>query len=309
MSAFETFDAEPFDPPVPLEGWATVDSVLAWIAFGSAIPELGWDRAIYFGASDWCDCHPRLIPQLLNFLKNAPENTSGLSPLLRFHLLHPLYEDVMPATRAQDLDMLAAAAKSKVEAPTFPAEMARAEKRYEAIRAAAEDLRQRLARADLAIFGRRGESETSLDSVATARERIPAEVFRAPVTVSGRGVLPVVRDHDRSDMYKALFSDLLLDGSEVLKIWPGVRPDGSRPQTLLERAPPASKGKREFSKRALEDFMKERDRTWPEGRPPPTEAEDWHAACEAMGAEVPRDRVRALRPPHWRKPGPKNSRG
>lgn len=306
VSDFGPFGSEPFDSVFPLQGWETVDTVLAWIAFGSAIPEPEWDRAIYFGASEWCDSHPSLISQLVNFWAVDTENTSDLCPLLRFHLVHSLYGDLMPATRMQELDMLAAAAKSKAEAPTFRAEMACAETKYEAIRAAAEDLRQALARAELAIFGRRGESETSVDRVATARERIPSEVFRAPVTVSCKGVLPVVRDHDLSDNYKVLFSDLLLDAGEVLQIWPDRRQPPEHEHALGKEKPAYPRAK-------LDAWYENRVRSWPDGEPEPTEADDLEAARQEMRTAISRDAIRALRkrlaPPAWLKSGPRKSRG
>ncbi len=308
MTAFRALDSEPFDPVYPLEGWETVDTVLAWIAFGSAIPEHLWDRDIYFGASEWCDSHPSLIQQLVNFWAVDTENTSDLCPLLRRHLLRPLYGDLFPATRTQELDMLAAAAKSKAEAPTFQAEMARAETKYKAIWAASEDLRKALARPELAIFGRHGDVSSLSCRIegpieTFPRERIPCEVFRAPVTVSPKGVLPVVRGHDFSHTYKVLFSDLLLDADEVLRIWP----DRRGPRLPLQHEHAVGKEKSRFPEAKLRAWYVERVRSWPDGKPGPTEARDVQAASQEMGTPIPRDVIRGLRgdlaPPHWRKPG------
>ncbi len=305
VSDFGPFGSEPFDPIFPPQGWETVGTVLAWIAFGSAVPETEWDTTIYFGASEWVDLAPSEVPYLLTRVAEGAESLERRPCLLvqlNFEAPPVLYGTVTP-------DMLAAAAESKADTLT-PAQMARAETEYEAIWAASEDLRRALARAELAIFGRRGNFPKPPGGwIATARERIPSEVFRAPVTVSSRGVLPVVRGHDFSDKYKILFSDLLLDADEVLRIWP----DRRRPSLPLEHEHAVSKEKSAFSMAKLRTWYEDRIRSWPDGKPGPTEAQDVQAASHEMETTIPRDVIRGLRgeyaPANWLKPGPRKSRG
>ncbi len=205
--------------------------------------------------------------------------------------------------------MLAAAAKSMADTLSLPGAMADAWGDYHAIRAASEDLRKALARDELNVFGRRGNVSRPPGPMASARERIPCEVFRAPVTVSPRGVLPAVYFHDLPNKYEALFSDLLLDGHEVLRIWP----DRRQPPVPPEHEHALGKRPSAYSRADLDNWYEERVRSWPDGKPGPTEADDLEAARQEIGAAISRDAIRALRkrlaPAAWLKSGPRMPRG
>ena len=51
--------------------WVTATEVIAWIAFGSAQGDSGWDLDFYFGASRWFDCSP---PEIVDQLKDLGLN-------------------------------------------------------------------------------------------------------------------------------------------------------------------------------------------------------------------------------------------
>jgi hypothetical protein len=219
--------------------------------------------------------------------------------------------------------MLAAAAE---KAEKLAAALDQAFHDWRAIRAASEDLRKALAASRLAIYGRHGTApENAGGRTASARERISPEVFRGPVTVSHMGVLPVVQwlwseaplpgalfeviRPDGAEECKALFSHLLLDTDEVLRVWP----DERRPPRPPQQAQAPAKEKSAFSQAKLRAWYEDRVRTWPEGKPGPTEAQDRLAASDALKTKIPRDAIRAVRnelaPADWLKPGPRKSRG
>jgi hypothetical protein len=96
----------------PLRGWETVDTVIAWIAFGSAVSETEWDMIIYFGASEWVHFDPSEIPGLLERVAAGVEDLA-LRPCLHV-LLEAEAAPVLYGTATRD--MIAAAAKSKAVA-------------------------------------------------------------------------------------------------------------------------------------------------------------------------------------------------
>jgi hypothetical protein len=66
------------------------------------------------------------------------------------------------------------------------------------------------------------------------------------------------------------------------------------------------------SRQTLDEWYRERVRTWPPDKPPPSSGEDWDAAKKELDPNLAREALRAARrdyaPPGWTKAGPRPSK-
>ena len=77
-----------------------------------------------------------------------------------------------------------------------------------------------------AAFGRAGDATNPPERLAAKpRDRVPCQIFRAPVTVACEGVFPWLRPVDpvyrKGASARLLYRDLAFAAEDVLQLWPG----------------------------------------------------------------------------------------
>ena len=128
-------------------------------------------------------------------------------------------------------------------------------------------------------------------------------VARSCVIDDSGGHLVVREDIKRFSGPWTEWHDLNFDRQEILAAWPG----SCVKSNSVEKAVTSV-----ITKEELEDKYQKRMNEWPEGKTPPTFAQDWDF-IKSLKPETSRDRARAIRndyaPYSWRRPGKKKSSG
>lgn len=247
--------------------WMPVAPTLTWLAFGSA--ETDVDTAHYFGASIWHAAEPDRIVEWLADIEDA-----GAFPRDDWPKEFALLEQRVTNRAAQTASFQAAMAeakqkraeeKARAEAlgnpkptPSTPwpklteahlkkaatqllerleACLSDAASKHAALWAASETLRRAIANGEVRAYGWRGHGPDFSDQhkPLPLRERIPADLCAAPVTITQHGLLSFARGDGSFGNYHVLWSELLFDSVEILKIKP--EPADGRTSVPYEEVP------------------------------------------------------------------------
>jgi hypothetical protein len=248
--------------------WMPVAPAIAWLAFGSAEDDL--DAAYYFGASIWYAAEPDRIADWLAEIEDAGAFQHDIWPQA-FSLLErrvtnraaqtASFQAAMAGTKHKRAAEKARAAalgnpKLAVSIPTpkltsdhykeaatqlleeLEACLPDAASQHSALWNASEMLRRAVANGEIRAFGWRGHGPDFSDqhNPLPLRERIPDDLFAAPVTLTQHGLLSFARGDGSFGNYEVLWSHLLFDSAEILKIKP--EPADGRPSVPYERVSP-----------------------------------------------------------------------
>ena len=214
--------------------WMPAAPTIAWLAFSSA--ETDWDAKFYFGASIWYAADPERVLDWLREVEDRGDLIEEFQPddfqrLHRFVMQGAATTDSFQAAKAAYT--AAKARKLAVPIPRISEDhireaartlrtcleegRAEAERAYDTIWSGSEKLCHALARGDLTAYGWPGRGPDFSDHSATqpARETIPRDVFRRPVTVTQDGVFAFARGDDSIGYYhEVLWSGLLFRANE-----------------------------------------------------------------------------------------------
>ena len=254
--------------------WMPVARTLAWLAFGSAETDL--DAAYYFGASIWHAAEPDRIVEWLADIEDA-----GAFPRDDWPKEFASLEQRVTNRAAQTASFQAAMAEAKqkraeekaaAEAPGNPkrtpstawpklteahlkeaatqlleeleACLSDAASKHSALWAASETLRRAIANGEVRAFGWRGHGPDFSDQhkPLPLRERIPDDLCAAPVTITQHGLLSFARGDGSFGHHDVLWTDLLIDSEELLRVHPYVPDD--RPSVVY--TPPVPEFKRDL---------------------------------------------------------------
>jgi hypothetical protein len=232
--------------------WMPVAPTIAWLAFGSA--EDDWDTRFYFGASIWYAAEPSRIVEWLSEIEKDGEFPDGMWPeelsSLERHVTNkaaqnkdfqeamrlakqkreaenneakavgqakPAVSTSLPVLLATHLRETAAQIRGELEGM-----LSQAREQCEAIWAASDKLRRSIADGEIKAFGLRvnGPDFMNRHEASSPRERVPADVFAAPITITQRGLLPFVQGDGSFGYIAALWSDLIFDSADILKLRP-----------------------------------------------------------------------------------------
>jgi hypothetical protein len=251
-----------------------VDPILAWLAFGSAETDL--DAACYFGASIWYAAEPDHIAEWLTDIEDGGEFPIDIR-YIEFTSLERQVIDRAAKTasflaamaevsqkRAEEKARAAALGNPKlaVSIPTpkltsdhykeaaaqlleeLEACLPDAASQHSALWNASETLRRAVANGEIRAFGWRGHGPDLSDqhNPLPLRERIPDDLFAAPVTITQHGLLSFARGDGTFGNYEVLWSYLLIDSEELLRVHPYVPDD--RPSVVY--TPPVPEFKRDL---------------------------------------------------------------
>ena len=230
--------------------WMPVAPTLAWLAFGSAETDL--DAAYYFGASIWHAAEPDRIVEWLSEIKDSGDLPGG-NWSEDFVYIHQFFIDkVIEIASPEALGN--AKADGIIKMPEvneahfkqgatelleeLQAHLPIAKSQHTSFWNASETLRRAIANGEVRAFGHLGDvfDYDDQDEPLPLRERIPDALFAAPVTVTQRGLLSFARGDDSYGNHNVLWSDLLFDSAEILKIKP--EPADGSPSTSYKRVAP-----------------------------------------------------------------------
>jgi hypothetical protein len=219
-------------------GWESVDTTLAWIAFGSAMPRGQWDYYLYQGASGF--------QSRTDILISLVEAASGFFPEdhVRPHLRNDLQNlaFVLTARRAQragavpdrssngDVPIREAAEVMQRllrrrwrRDPRWEDQDSRAE--IEAIEAAGRTLCQEIGLGHVPAFGWPGARPEQKREVTAPRTRIPLCLCEGPVSFDPDGTLIPCLPSDYPLSAVPLFSDIVIPAEAILTTWPAPEDD------------------------------------------------------------------------------------
>ena len=297
--------------PIRPDGWVSVGPAIAWVACGSA--EADWNRAFYFGASRWFEAHPL---EIANWLREAIDG--GHTAIIQTVFADTELDIMLRANAAQlgrradwhasEDARIAEAARAILSDLSLRLEQA--EKTYELFWKGADRLRRSIACGDVAAYGVR---RFPTDSISGVREQVQPEVCRGPVTITQIGILSFAPGDGCLSDYHVLWSDILIDGAEVLRFETAPSSPAADAAPGGVAAEPASElpPQRKYSKEALRGWFRLRIHTHGDA-PCPTEKEDHAAADSYFGRGIPRGDLRDIRrdlaPENWLKSGPRKRR-
>lgn len=249
-------------------GWEPVDTAMAWIAFGSALPRWSWDEYLFIGAADLmtrAEVLHRLDqlsaePGSLDaFLARAPERPAGN------------LDDVPPSLRNEvaNLASVLQARQTRRGGPVDPERFVRcsakllrqrflrrfqADPRWdrcgrwddygrdadiEALAEAERDLLRRIADGKIPAFGWPGGPALQHWDITLPRQRIPPDQCAGPVSFGPDGtLLPCLRS-DTPLTAGPLFADILIPADKLLAEWPN--PEPTDDEAARETSVPAAK--------------------------------------------------------------------
>jgi hypothetical protein len=254
--------------------WMPVAPAIAWLAFGSAEDDL--DAAYYFGASIWHAAEPDDIAEWLAEIEDGGEFPVDIR-CIEFTLLERRVIDRAAQTasfltamaevsqkRAEEKARAAALGNPKlavsIPSPELTADHYKeaatqlleeleacqsvAATQHAALWNASETLRRAVANGEIRAFGWRGHGPDFSDQTKPLplRERIPDDLFAAPVTITQHGLLSFARGDGTFGNYEVLWSYLLIDSEELLRVHPYVPDD--RPSVVY--TPPVPEFKRDI---------------------------------------------------------------
>jgi len=248
--------------------WMPVAPAIAWLAFGSAEDDL--DAAYYFGASIWYAAEPDRIADWLAEIEDAGAFQHDIWPQ-EFSLLErrvtsraaqtASFQAAMADTkqkRAEEKARAAALGNPKlavsIPSPELTADHYKeaatqlleeleacqsvAATQHSALWNASETLRLAVANGEVRAFGWRGGGPDFSDQnkPLPLRERIPDDLFAAPVTITQHGLLSFARDDGSFGNYEVLWSELLFASAQIIKIKP--EPADGRPSVAYKEVAP-----------------------------------------------------------------------
>jgi len=247
--------------------WMPVDPILAWLAFGSAETDL--DTAYYFGASIWHAANPDHIVEWLAEIKETGEFAydPAYPELLELEggVMSRAARTASYQTALAEAKKKNAEEKAKAEAAGDPKIAARislpgvktvyvreaaselleeletdlpeATSKQSALWNASETLRRAIAKGDIKAFGWRGHGPDFSDQhkPIPLRERIPDDLFAAPITITGRGLLSFALGDGGFGTPEVPRSGVLCDSFDVLKIKPIPDDDSVKVEYSLPR--------------------------------------------------------------------------
>lgn len=289
-------DAIPYLP----RSWETVGGALAWIAFGSAIPRHDWNKVLYFGAAQGLDpAEAFLHLHCIAVGDDHPACPAG-----------PVPSGWMPELRAL-ADWLRVTQEGSPAGPTRAGEAERSAAAWllenqdgnrsdrirDGLEWAAEELRCALAREALAAFGWLGGGRPE-GRLTTSRQRIPADVLAAPISLTLDGLLLpfLLGDDEPPCEYGPLFSGILLPEGGILAVWPAPPEDEDPAHGPPLSAPARRRGSASVGRplhKARDAFAREMVRLAldPDGLPDEGQLrrhmKDW--AAQHYEADVPSD--------------------
>lgn len=303
-------------------GWEPVDTAMAWVAFGSALPRWSWDEYLFVGAADLmtrAEVLHRLDqlgaePGSLDaFLARAPERPAGN------------LDDLPPGLRNEvaNLASLLQARQARRGGPVDPERFVRCSakllrRRYlrqfqndtrwdgygwdedmEALAAAERDLLRRIAEDKIPAFGWPGGFAAQRRDVTSPRQRIPPEQCSGPVSFDRDGtLLPCLRS-DAPLSAAPLFADILIPADKLLAEWPN--PEPTEDEAARETSVPAEKranGSSRLTPQVAAVIAELRTKLADDGLPRPGDGgqaalERWFVkAVEARDGEISPARVR-----------------
>lgn len=237
-------------PNITPAGWVSLSAAIAWIAQGTAVKN--WNPAFYYGANYWPHMTPQQIAKTLRDLldgnferhRDFPYFARTANQLARAQAVIGPDECLWDVLNPASLHERAPAARAFVD------EMIRSldgkEDQYEAFWRASDTLRRAIAKGELPAFGFKGEAPEYHDAstpggfapVERPRERIPAEVCAAPVTLERAGIFPYARGDDAPGGFEYLWSKVLFDGEDLLRL----RPASDLPSTPYVPQPQSDDG-------------------------------------------------------------------
>lgn len=200
------------------EGWVALDAALAWVAFFTAAHID--DAAGYVGASDWPFCTPDALVSALRAVEPGAFKNLG-----RAGLNHGTYWSIWSAAKgsAQNptADDLARACAHAADG--LVANLPQARDHHAKLARAAHRLRRAIAIDGLSAYGWRADSDVEAETwifIGSARERIPAELCAAPVTLVHDGIIPTIQGDLPEDGFARLWHSVVIDADDLLGRFP-----------------------------------------------------------------------------------------
>ena len=253
----------------PNRGFIAPASALSWIAFGSALPEYIWDKALYPGASLWPWLRPDNLKMYLQRLSRGDDGGRPPPQMLIDALERrvPWEQRVPQATyqaekaagagpRVRDRLPVASAEQMKTAAAEWNAELDTARIRpdvaADALDGASSTLRRAARQGEIAVFiyletledekrawvEGRGANQNRIMRVPAARFDEPLFFSSDGFALAGEELEYIVLGSNPSPSPRNLHFPAALDGSEVWERWPN--PDPQRVWTVPDSAPTLS---------------------------------------------------------------------
>jgi hypothetical protein len=214
--------------PVTPAGWVPLSAAIAWVAQGTAVVD--WDARFYFSANWWPSYAPSEVARALReIVQGKPPSERSFSTirievdrLARNDLGYGQRENIGDILAREAQDEQAQAARRLVEGLIERLETA--DEVHESFWTASEQVRRAAKDGKVHLFGFRGDpldfnpqyDPDEVDPIVKPRERIPPEVFAAPVTLGRNGIRPFARGDETPGGYEYLWSDILFDAEGLL---------------------------------------------------------------------------------------------
>jgi hypothetical protein len=213
----------------PRPGWVSSAEILAWIAFGSAMPMRLWDRMLFQGASLWPLSDVFNLRHVLFCISEGQplpvSHSDGVLRILRRRLADADRVRSAPLDQVQSDPVRTAAREWSSE---LHAQLPRAQQMLAELDRASSILRRTAARGEISIFcqpklrAKIDPTTAWLYGTSEALVRIPPAKFDAPL-IFGEDQLWQVGEHRH---VTEVARGIVLDGAQAFELWPD--PDSNK---------------------------------------------------------------------------------